>query len=333
MSAAPPVLTVENLTVDITSEQGSAALLDRVDLTIARGEIHGLVGESGCGKTTLVKTVLGILPANARASSGCIALEGRDLLGLGEAGLARLRGSALGFIPQDPFLAFNPLITVGTQLLEILRWHAPSEFASKAARRARLIAVLQAVQISEPEAVLDRYPHQFSGGQRQRLMIAGALLCKPQLIIADEPTSALDVTTQRQILVLLRRLARELDVAILLVTHDLGIVAETCDRVTVMYAGQTVETGVASRLISAPLHPYTRLLIACHPDRNGALGGIPGSVPPPLAMPRGCRFNTRCPQAKPRCATALPAPVEKDRRDVRCILYATEVVAGAGDAG
>ncbi|HWG03948.1 MAG TPA: ATP-binding cassette domain-containing protein, partial [Beijerinckiaceae bacterium] len=152
MSAAPPLLKVENLTVDIATEQGSVALLDRVDLTIARGEIHGLVGESGCGKTTLVKTILGILPANAHVSNGRIALEGRDLLVLGEADLARLRGGALGFIPQDPFLSFNPMFTVGTQLLEILRWHAPPDFASKAARRARLIEILQAVQIAEPEA-------------------------------------------------------------------------------------------------------------------------------------------------------------------------------------
>ncbi|HWG03465.1 MAG TPA: ABC transporter ATP-binding protein, partial [Beijerinckiaceae bacterium] len=286
-----------------------------------------------CGKTTLVKTILGILPANAHVSNGRIALEGRDLLVLGETELAHLRGGALGFIPQDPFLSFNPMFTVGTQLLEILRWHAPPDFASKTARRARLIEILQAVQIAEPEAALARYPHQFSGGQRQRLMIAGALLCKPRLIVADEPTSALDVTTQQQILVLLRRLARDFDVAVLLVTHDFGIVAETCDRVTVMYAGQSVETGAALRLISTPLHPYTRLLIACHPDRNGALGGIPGSVPPPSAMPSGCRFNARCPQARPRCVTALPAPVERDRRDIRCILYAAESATGAGDAG
>ncbi len=333
MSMGTPLLEVENLTVDIATEQGSAALLDRVDLTIARGEIHGLVGESGCGKTTLVKTILGILPANARVSSGRIAVDGRDLLGLDEAALVRLRGSALGFVPQDPFLSFNPLFSVGTQLLEILRWHAPSEFASKPARRARLIEILRAVQIAEPEAALDRYPHQFSGGQRQRLMIAGALLCKPRLIIADEPTSALDVTTQQQILVLLRRLARDFDVAVLLVTHDFGIVAETCDGVTVMYAGQTVETGAALRLISTPLHPYTRLLIACHPDRNGALGGIPGSVPPPAAMPSGCRFNPRCPQVKPCCGDELPPPIARDRREVRCVLYAMDPVTGAGDAG
>jgi oligopeptide/dipeptide ABC transporter ATP-binding protein len=331
MSAAPPVLAIENVTLAIATEHGSAAILDCADLAIAHGEIHGLVGESGCGKSTLLKAILGILPANAHVSGGRILLAGHDVLQLDEAALGRLRGGTIGFIPQDPFLSFNPLFTIGTQLLEILRWHAPAGLGTAHAdHRARLVEILHAVQIADPEQALRRYPHEFSGGQRQRLMIAGALLCKPQLIVADEPTSALDVTTQQQILTALRRLAREFEVAVLFVTHDFGIVAELCDRVTVMYAGQTVETGPVGLLIEAPLHPYTRLLIACHPDRNGAEGGIPGTVPPPLAMPSGCRFHPRCPQAEPRCTAALPKARATDGRSVRCVLYGPSERAEAG---
>jgi oligopeptide/dipeptide ABC transporter ATP-binding protein len=324
MSETAAVLSIVDLTVSIRTQRGSAAIIDRADLMIAEGEIHGLVGESGCGKSTLVKTILGILPANAHVGRGRIEFQGRDLLALEEAELVRLRGRRIGFVPQDPFLSFNPLFTVGTQLLEILRWHAPQGLSTPTARRARLLDLLDAVQIADPRAALDRYPHQFSGGQRQRLMIAGALICEPRLIVADEPTSALDVTAQRQILGLLRRLAREFDVAVLLVTHDFGIVAEICDRVSVMYAGQTVESGPVAPLIATPLHPYTRLLIACHPDRNAALGGIAGTVPPPHAMPAGCRFHPRCPQAEPRCSAALPEACTKNEREVRCVLYAAE---------
>jgi oligopeptide/dipeptide ABC transporter ATP-binding protein len=335
------VLSVEALRVSIATDDGPAEVLDHVDLRIPRGRIVGVVGESGCGKSTLVRAVLGILPRAARVEGGRILFEGEDLLALSPRDLTRrIRGTRIGFIPQDPFLALNPVFTVGTQLLEIMRWHAPADGAQggrdrRRAHRERLLAVLRAVQLPDPQAALDRYPHQFSGGQRQRLLIAGALACRPRLVIADEPTSALDVTTQLQILRLLRDLAATFGVSMLFVTHDFGVVAQLCDAVMVMYAGQSVEAGPTAEVLERPRHPYTQLLIACHPDRSRELAGIPGTVPSPLAPPPGCRFHPRCPSAKPVCATVRPAGVRLDaKQTVSCVLYqeregaAREVGAG-----
>ena len=321
-----PLLSVEGLRISLPTDDGVAQILDRVDLAIPRGRIVGVVGESGCGKSTLVRAVLGILPRAARIDAGRIVFAGEDLLTL-PAGVMtrRIRGREIGFIPQDPFLAFNPVFTVGTQLLEILRWHAGEGDGTgrgRAAHRARLVELLRAVQLPDAEAALDRYPHEFSGGQRQRLLIAGALACRPRLIVADEPTSALDVTTQLQILRLLRDLVARFDVSMLFVTHDFGVVAQLCDDVMVMYAGQSVESGPTAAVLEAPRHPYTQLLIACHPDRARDLAGIPGSVPSPLAPPPGCRFHPRCPFAKPDCRTRVPAVAGlEDDRDVSCLLY------------
>jgi oligopeptide/dipeptide ABC transporter ATP-binding protein len=303
-----PLLDIRNLRLSVRTDEGIAKILDHVGLTLPRGRILGLVGESGCGKSTLVRTVLGILPRTASVESGEILFEGENLLELTERELTlRIRGGRIGFIPQDPYLALNPVFTIGQQLLAVMRWHAPPELQGNAAHhRARLVDLLRRVQIPEPEAVLDRYPHQFSGGQRQRLMIAGALACRPRLVIADEPTTALDVTTQLQILKLLKSLAAEFDVSMLFVTHDLGVVAQLCDDVTVMYAGQTVESGPARTVLQAPQHPYTQALIACHPDRAKALTGIPGLVPSPLRPPPGCRFAPRCAHAIPYCERRAP---------------------------
>jgi oligopeptide/dipeptide ABC transporter ATP-binding protein len=333
----PPLLEIRNLRLSVRTDEGIAQILDHVELTLARGRILGLVGESGCGKSTLVRAVLGILPKATTVESGEIRFEGEDLLRLGERELTRrVRGSRIGFIPQDPYLALNPVFTIGTQLLAVMDWHAPAPAAGpgkaialRRYHRARLIELLRRVQIPEPEAVLDRYPHQFSGGQRQRLMIAGALACSPRLLIADEPTTAVDVTTQLQILRLLQSLAGEFGVSMLFVTHDLGIVAQLCHDITIMYAGQTMESGPTDKVLANPQHPYTRALLACHPDRAKALTGILGRVPSPLEPPPGCRFEPRCPDAIDYCRRRPPRFVtttEHHRVNCRLVEPSTHTV-------
>ena len=323
------LLEVRGLRVSITGDEGEASVLDFIDFELNRGEVLGVVGESGCGKSTVLKAILGLLPQGARVLEGEIRFKGEDLTRLPPAEIARrIRGRAMGFVPQDPFQSFNPVFTVGRQMLEILRWSGvPGEpsgqrwsGATRAKARARLIEVLRAVQIPDPESALDRYPHQLSGGQRQRILIAGALAARPEAILADEPTTALDVTTQMQILLLMRRLAREFDVAILFVSHDFGAVAQLCDRVAVIYAGQTVEVGASVDVIARPEHPYTRALIDCHPDREGQLAGIPGQVGSMLAPPSGCRFHPRCAEAVAACGDARPDLVTMGpARRVACI--------------
>jgi oligopeptide/dipeptide ABC transporter ATP-binding protein len=322
------LLSVDGLRVTIPTDDGPAYVLDHVDLAIPRGRIVGVVGESGCGKSTLARAVLGILPRDARVDRGRIVLDGEDLLALDQRALTRrIRGKEIGFIPQDPYLALNPTFRVGTQLLEILRWHGGP--GGRDAHRARLLELLRAVQIPDPEVALERYPHQFSGGQRQRLLIAGALACRPKLVIADEPTTALDVTTQLQILKLLRDLAMDFGVSMLFVTHDFGVVAQLCDEVMVMYAGQSVEAGTTADIIERPRHPYTQMLLACHPDRAQDLAGIPGIVPSPIAPPAGCRFHPRCPSVREICRAARPAAVlAEGGHAVRCVLYHEPAAAG-----
>ena len=301
------LLAVKNLRLSVRTDEGVAQILDHVELELPRGQILGVVGESGCGKSTLARAVIGIMPNSAILESGEIWFEGEDLLRLSDREMTRrIRGQRIGFIPQDPYLALNPVFKVGSQLLSMLRWHAPEELNTEALRRRRIVSLLKRVQIPEPEAVLERYPHQFSGGQRQRLMIAGALASSPALVVADEPTTALDVTTQLQILRLLRSLTQELNIAMLFVTHDFGVVAELCDAITVMYAGQTVEAGATRGVLAGPKHPYTEALLACHPDRSGALIGIQGLVPSPLAPPPGCRFTPRCSFAEAQCSRRTP---------------------------
>jgi peptide/nickel transport system ATP-binding protein len=301
------LLEVKNLRLSVRTDEGVARILDHVELALPRGQILGVVGESGCGKSTLARAVLGIMPRSAIVESGEILFEGENLLDLSDREMARrVRGRRVGFIPQDPYLALNPVFKIGTQLLSVLRWHAPPELRTERDRRAHIVALLRRVQIPEPEAVLERYPHQFSGGQRQRLMIAGALACNPALVIADEPTTALDVTTQLQILKLLKSLTQAFGIAMLFVTHDFGVVAQLCDAMTVMYAGQTVEAGRTGEVLGDPRHPYTQALLACHPDRSDALAGIPGLVPSPLAPPPGCRFAPRCAYAEAICSGRTP---------------------------
>ncbi len=333
-----PILSIRDLRISIPTDEGTAQVLDHVNVELAKGMIVGVVGESGCGKSTLIRAVLGIMPKQTVIESGSIHFQGRDLLTLSQREMTHeIRGRLIGFIPQDPYLALNPVFKVGKQLLEILRCHGlPGEIApnridkpTMARYRAHLIDTLKAVQIPDPELVLERYPHQFSGGQRQRILIAAALACRPEVILADEPTTALDVTTQLQILKLLKNLAGEFDVSMLFVTHDFGVVAQLCDDVSVMYAGQTVEAGPTRAILDKSRHPYTEMLIGCHPDRASDLSGIPGQVPSPLAPPTGCRFHPRCPKAMDACSLMRPdaRSVGDAGHDAACLLYDKEPVA------
>jgi peptide/nickel transport system ATP-binding protein len=323
------LLAVEDLSLGFATEAGFASILDGASLSIDRGQVLGLVGESGCGKTTLARAILGVLPTEtARITAGRVLFEGTDLLTADPAVVNRtVRGRAITFVPQDPFTSFNPVFTVGDQIMEILKWKSPradrppgrdwlpavvTRYPAER-RRADFDAVLElldAVQLPRPAQLLRKYPHELSGGQRQRLMIAMALLPGPDLVIADEPTTALDVTIQAQILGLIRRLATERHVAVLLTTHDLGAAYEICDAVNVMYAGQDVESAPVDRFFASPAHPYTTKLLASLPDASGNARGIPGEVPVLLAPPRGCRFHPRCERADDSCRETRP-PVEQ----------------------
>jgi peptide/nickel transport system ATP-binding protein len=324
----PDLLSVQNVSVTFSTESGTARVLDDVSLALRPGEIMGLVGESGCGKTTLARTILGALPPNARATGTAILFDGLDLLTIDPREAADdVRGRTITFVPQDPFSAFNPLFTVGDQIFELLRWKSPDrrQFEagySRSRRRAdrdRALTLLRRVQLADPERMLSKYPHELSGGQRQRLMIAMALLPEPRLVIADEPTTALDVTIQAQILTLLRQLAAEHGVSVLLTTHDLGTAWEICDRVTVMYAGQTMETAPIEAFFHAPALPYTRLLLDSLPSGDNPLRGIPGDVPNLVTAPPGCRFHPRCPRASEICwAERPPVSACGPGHEVRC---------------
>jgi peptide/nickel transport system ATP-binding protein len=325
----PELLSVEDLSLGFRTDAGLARVLDGVNLAIEAGQVMGLVGESGCGKTTLARAVLGVLPRHVVAvDRGRIRFEGRDLLSACDAVLNdEVRGRAITFIPQDPFTSFNPVFTIGTQMMEIMRWKSPRRGgterlyprARQAADRDAVLAMLDAVQLPQPRQVLAKYPHEVSGGQRQRLMIAMALLPEPRLVIADEPTTALDVTIQAQILKLLRRLATERGVAVLLTTHDLGTAYEICDAITVMYAGQEVETAPTDAFFGRPAHPYTARLLASLPRADGKVQGIPGEVPSLIDPPQGCRFHPRCTRADDSCwRDRPPVSLPGYRHAVRC---------------
>jgi peptide/nickel transport system ATP-binding protein len=323
------LLAVEDLSLGFATEAGFASVLDRVSLSIERGQVLGLVGESGCGKTTLARAILGVLPRDsARITGGRVLFRGTDLLTADPAVVNQtVRGRAITFVPQDPFTSFNPVFTVGEQIMEILKWKSPRAATPNGrgwlpavvsrypAERRRLdfdavLELLDAVQLPRPDQMLRKYPHELSGGQRQRLMIAMALLPGPDLVIADEPTTALDVTIQAQILGLIRRLATERNVAVLLTTHDLGAAYEICDAVNVMYAGQDVESATVDRFFAAPAHPYTTKLLASLPRADGTASGIPGEVPALITPPGGCRFHPRCERATGLCREARP-PVDQ----------------------
>ncbi|WP_026872912.1 ABC transporter ATP-binding protein [Inquilinus limosus] len=303
MPADAPLLAIDGLRVAI----GGRSVVDGVSLSIRRGEVLALVGESGCGKSLTALSVLRLLPAAARIAGGAIAMDGIDLLGLNEAALRALRGNRASVIFQEPVASLNPLVRVGDQVAESLRLHRG---ASAAAARAEAVAMLARVGIADPERRARQFPFELSGGMCQRVMIASALICRPEILIADEPTTALDVTIQAQILDLLKILRAEAGSAILLITHDMGVVADMADRVAVMYGGTVVESGPVDAIFDAPAHPYTRLLLATVPRLDGPrrqeLKTIAGAVPDAAHWPQGCRFRTRCPLADDRCAEAPP---------------------------
>jgi oligopeptide/dipeptide ABC transporter ATP-binding protein len=309
-----PALVIGGLCV----AAGGRPVIEDLDLAIAPGETLGLVGESGCGKSLTALSILRLLAEPAvRITAGRIAVAGQDVRALDERGLERLRGSAAAMIFQEPMTSLNPVFTVGDQIAEALLLHRAMPRRAALDRAADLMA---RVGIPAPRAALDRYPHQLSGGQRQRVMIAMALACEPQLLIADEPTTALDVTVQAQILDLIDDLRREQSMAVLLITHDLGVVSQVCDRVAVMYGGRIVEEARAADLFARPRHRYTAALLRTIPAMNppGApLPAIPGSVPPPGQRPPGCAFAPRCEAPVPCCAAEMPTLSPAPHR-VRC---------------
>ena len=322
---AAPLLAIRDLHLAIRSYEGEAHVLNGVDLAVNRGEIWGLVGESGCGKSLTGLSISGLIPQPpARFMAGQIAFEGRDILALPPAEVARLRGRHIGMIFQDPTTNLNPAFRVGTQMVDVALAAAARDPAilgrgpgagrgeRRRAARAASVAMLERVGIVNAAARIDDHPHQFSGGMRQRVLIAMALLGRPELLIADEPTTALDVSVQAEILALLKRMVAEFRMGVILITHNLGVVAETCTHVAVMYAGNIVERGPVRACLDHPAHPYTRALMAAIPTREtprGQLAGLPGSVPNLVHPPPGCRFAPRCPFALPACRAGVPPEV------------------------
>jgi len=314
------LLRVEGLRTVFQTSSGLVRAVDGVDLSVARGRTLGIVGESGCGKSMLSLSIMRLVPQPGRTVDGKVLLEGRNLLDIPTGDMRQVRGGQIAMIFQEPMTSLNPVHTVGRQIVEAMKVHSPKD--SAAALKEQAIAALKRVRIPSPERRFDEYPHQLSGGMRQRVMIAMALACRPRLLIADEPTTALDVTVQAQILDLLRELQAETGMSIILITHDLGVVAEMADDVAVMYAGKVVERTSARALFDDPQHPYTLGLLGSVPrldeDRERLLA-IEGAVPPPFAFPAGCRFNPRCPFAIDRCRTEMPPlRLVEDGHEVAC---------------
>ncbi len=318
--AAAPLLSIRDLRVEFPTRHGVLTAVDGISLDIAPGEILGVVGESGAGKSMTGMAVLGLLEPPGRIAAGTIHLNGRRIDQLGESAMRRIRGREIGAIFQDPLTSLNPIFSVGNQLIETIRIHLG--LGTRAAR-ARALELLKEVGIPGAETRIDHYPHQFSGGMRQRVVIALALAAGPKLVIADEPTTALDVSIQAQITALLKRLCREHGTAVMLVTHDMGVIAETADRVAVMYAGRVVEVGPVLDVIRQPRHPYTEGLMQSIPSLRRSvvrLKQIDGSMPRLDAMPQGCAFHPRCPKAGPRCRVARPELVPTATGQAACWL-------------
>ena len=317
------LLDVQDLTTEFPAGPDGRArtfrAVDGVSLRIGRGQSLGLVGESGSGKSVLAQSLVGLVPPPGRVTGGRVVFDARDLVPLGEPDLRRIRGARIGFVFQEPMMALNPVLTIGDQIAEALTVHG---LASGPDARRRAVALLDMVRIPQAAARARDYAHQLSGGMRQRVLIAAALACQPSLLIADEPTTALDVTIQAEILDLLREMRERFGLALLLITHDLGVVAELADRVAVMYAGRLVEEGPSRAVLDAPAHPYTRALLASLPGSTPGtrLTAIPGTVPDLAALPPGCAFGPRCPEHDAACDQRPPDPVVvSEGRRARCV--------------
>jgi len=316
-----PVLAVRHLEVEFLSRRGRLRAIDDVSFDIAKGEVLGVVGESGAGKSVTGLAVIGLIDPPGRMTGGEIHLAGLRIDNLAPEALRRIRGKRIGMIFQDPLTSLNPLYRVGDQLVETIRTHL--DLSENRARR-RALELLAEVGIPAPEKRIDGYPHEFSGGMRQRVVIALAICAEPELIIADEPTTALDVSVQAQIIALIKRLGRDHGTAVMLVTHDMGVIAETCDRVAVMYAGRIAEIGPVQAVVRNPLHPYARGLMGAIPtlaSDAARLVQIPGAMPRLSAIPQGCSFNPRCASAFERCRIDRPEPLRHGAQAVACHLY------------
>jgi len=322
MENTQPLLDIEKLTSAFFTARGVVTAVDGVDLTLARGGTLGIVGESGCGKSVCAYSILRLISYPGRIVAGKVRFKGEDLVHKSPAEMRRIRGNQISMIFQEPMTSLNPVLTIGRQIIEPLLYHRQMDHQEAIAEAVRL---LQLVGIPSAEQRVREFPHQFSGGMRQRIMIAMALSCRPDLLIADEPTTALDVTIQAQILGLMKRLQQELGMAIMLITHNLGVVAHMVDEVMVMYAGQAVETGPTVAIFDDPCHPYTIGLLGSIPklrERRDLLQAIAGTVPDMLRIPTGCRFHNRCEKAMDICGIRPPAMIAiKPGHRVRCWLY------------
>ncbi|WP_107943668.1 MULTISPECIES: ABC transporter ATP-binding protein [Metasolibacillus] len=321
------ILEVKDLETSFFTDDGRIAAVDYISFSVEEGEILAIVGESGCGKSVTSLSIMGLVPSPpGKITNGEILLDGKNLATLSEKEMRKIRGRDVAMIFQEPMTSLNPLFTIGNQMIEAIRIH--NKKWTKKQVKDRAIEMLKLVGLPRAEELLSSYPHQLSGGMRQRVMIAMALVCDPKVLIADEPTTALDVTIQAQILKLMRDLNRRLQTAVLLITHDLGVVAETCERVIVMYAGQIVEQAPVQEIFNNPQHPYTKGLIQSVPDmryKKDALYSIPGNVPKPGSIEQGCRFAPRCAYAFPRCSVENPELYSKKKaHTARCFLLDSE---------
>ncbi len=322
-----PLLRVRGLRIEFPTRRGTLVAIDDVSFDVARGEVLGMVGESGAGKSLTGAAIIGLLEPPGRIAGGEILLHGRPIHALPPAEMRRIRGRHISMVFQDPLTSLNPLLTVGDQIVETILTHKP--IGEQAARR-RAVELLEEVGIPAPDQRIDHYPHQFSGGMRQRVVIALALCADPELIIADEPTTALDVSVQAQIIALLRRLCREHHTAVILVTHDMGVIAETADRVAVMYAGRIAEIGPVREVVKQPQHPYTRGLMGSIPVLGAGsrrLVQIDGAMPRLTAIPSGCAFHPRCGEAFARCREERPELLAAGHARAACWLYAGDNAA------
>ena len=320
MKKIEPILTVDNLTVDFTTDKGTVRAIDGISFEVMPGETLGIVGESGCGKSVSSLSIIGLVPSPpGKIVDGSIKFKNRELVGLNEREYRKVRGNDISMIFQEPMTALNPVLKISTQMVDVIRLHNK---VSKSEAKARAISMLETVGIPSPESRINEYPHQLSGGMRQRVMIAMALSCGPELLLADEPTTALDVTIQAQVMAEMVRLQKKLGMAVILVTHDLGVVAESCQRVVVMYCGQIIEQAMVNDIFANPQHPYTQGLLQSIPvvrdQKIPRLATIEGMVPDLHDLPTGCRFADRCEYAQAKCRESSPKLIGENHHQVAC---------------